>query len=478
MKALFRYPGLRAEIDPRGVGQIFTFWANIPPRTVFRGVSELPPGHMLIAEGESLRLQSYWKHRFPDRGAYEDRPEAWWAERLRELLHDATALQLRADVPVAAYLSGGLDSSIIATLVKRHHNPGLTTFSVGFADPVFDERPYQLRMAEFLGTDHHTLAVDYAGIGQAFAEVVRFAEKPMIRTAPAPLYSLSGLVRSRGMKVVLTGEGADEVFGGYNIFREDKVRRFWARNPEASWRSLPLSSLYGYVERSPAAAAMWRQFFRRGLSDVGNPYYSHLIRWRNSGWIKGFFAPEFRDSMGSEDALLADLDAYLDPDMGRWHPLCRAQYLEMAVFMSGYLLCSQGDRMLMAHSVEGRFPFLDHRVIEFAASIPPKYKLNGLAEKHILKKAFAGMLPPSIVDRPKQPYRAPISRCFADPAANLASSLLAPEALRSAGWYDAPAAGRLLDRIRNGGGARLGEREEMAVVGLASMQLIRHHFLS
>jgi asparagine synthase (glutamine-hydrolysing) len=478
MKALFRYPGFRAEMDLRGLGQIFTFWANIPPRTVFRGVSELPPGSLLVAENGSLRIQTYWKHAFPDRNGYEDRPEAWWTERLRELLHDATALQLRADVPVGSYLSGGLDSSIIAALVKKHHNPGLSTFSVGFADPAFDERPYQRRMAEFLGTDHQTLEVDYASIGTAFSDVVRFAEKPMIRTAPAPLLSLSGLVRKSGMKVVLTGEGADEIFGGYNIFREDKVRRFWARSPDAEWRSLPLSSLYGYVERNPAAGALWRRFFKRGLTDVDNPYYSHLIRWGNTAWIKGLFAPGIREGMGTEEEMLADLDAYADPDLRRWHPLCRAQYLEMAVFMSGYLLCSQGDRMLMAHSVEGRFPFLDHRLIEFAATIPPKLKVNVLTEKYILKKAYAGLLPSAIVDRPKQPYRAPISRCFADPGANLASTLLTPDALRATGYFDVDAASRMLGKARGDGGRQMGEREEMAIVGMASTQLLHHHFLS
>jgi asparagine synthase (glutamine-hydrolysing) len=478
MKALFRYPGLKAEMDPRGLGQIFTFWANVPPRTVFKGVSELPPGHVLVAEAGSMRIRAYWKHRFPDRGGYEDHPESWWTERLRALLHDATALQLRADVPVGSYLSGGLDSSIIASLVKRHHNPGLTTFSVGFADPAYDERAYQKQMAEFLGTDHHILEVDYADIGEAFSDVVRFAEKPMTRTAPAPLMSLSGLVRKHGMKVVLTGEGADEIFGGYNIFREDKIRRFWARSPEAVWRSLPLSGLYGYVEKNPAAGAFWRQFFKRGLTDVDHPYYSHLIRWRNTSWIKGLLAPAFREGLGTEEELIADLDASVDPEMRRWHPLCRAQYLEMAIFMSGYLLCSQGDRMLMAHSVEGRFPFLDHRLIEFAATIPPKYKVKTLTEKYILKKAYADVLPPAIVNRPKHPYRAPISRCFSDPGKNLAASLLTPEALQATGYFDPQAATRLLDKARQSESGHLGEREEMGVVAMASTQLLHHHFLS
>jgi asparagine synthase (glutamine-hydrolysing) len=140
MKALFQYPGIKAEVDPRGISQIFTFWVNVPPRTVFKNVMELPPGHYLEATPEGVRTGAYWKYGFPDAGEYEDKPIGYFAERLNELLFDATTLQLRADVPVAAYLSGGLDSSIITALVKQNHNPGLITFSVAFKDKAYDER--------------------------------------------------------------------------------------------------------------------------------------------------------------------------------------------------------------------------------------------------------------------------------------------------------------------------------------------------
>ncbi len=476
-KALFRYPGLRAEIDPVGVSQIFSFWVNVPPRTVFHGVRELPAGHYLVATPEGMRTGAYWKHRFPDAQDYDDQPIGRYAERLRELLFEATTLQLRADVPVAAYLSGGLDSSIIATLVKRHHNPGLTTFSVAFADKNFDERAYQTQMVDFLKTDHHSLEVDYGDIGASFADVIYYAEKPMLRTAPAPLLRLAGLVRAHGIKVVLTGEGSDEIFGGYNIFREDKVRRFWARSPDSQWRPLLLSALYPYVNKNPAARGFWRMFFKQWLTDTANPYYSHLIRWNNTAQIKGLFTPEFRERMGREEDLYHELDAFLDKDMLRWHPLCRAQYLEMSLFMSGYLLCSQGDRMMMGHSVEGRFPFLDHRVIEFAATIPPKYKIRILDEKHILKKAYENMLPASIVNRPKQPYRAPISRCFRDESANLASALLAPKELQASGYFNVEQAEKVVAKCRKNAESQISERDDMALVAMVSLQLLHQHFL-
>jgi asparagine synthase (glutamine-hydrolysing) len=275
--------------------------------------------------------------------------------------------------------------------------------------------------------------------------------------------------------VVLTGEGADEVFGGYNIFREDKVRRFWARQPDSGFRSALLSKLYGYIQRDPKSDAFWRQFFRPGLEDTTDPYYSHRIRWQNTAHIKRIFAPDFRAQMQSDDDLFGEVEAYLDPGRAKWHPLCRAQYLEMALFMSCYLLNSQGDRMMMGHSVEGRVPFLDHRLIELAAKIPPKYKVRGIEEKYILKRSFEDVLPREIVARSKQPYRAPIAACFAPGQDNLAATLLSKESVERSGFANAGAVERLLSKATVGG---LSERDEMAVATVASLQLLEHMFVT
>ncbi len=476
MKALLAHGGLRPEIDPVAVGQIATLWVTVPPRTSFKGIEELGPGRMLVLEPGSRVEHRYWRHQFPAVHEYEERTFEYWRERVREVLHDAVRLQLRSDVPVATYLSGGLDSSILTALVKRHHINDLTTFSVGFSDARFDERDYQRQMVAHLQTDHRQIEVDRADIGQAFSDVVWFAERPMMRTAPAPLLRLAGLVRENGIKVVLTGEGADEIFGGYNLFREDKVRRFWARNPQSSWRPMLLSKLYGYVQRDAKADAFWRLFFRHGMEDTAHPYYSHRVRWHNTSQIKRVFAADFRSQMQSDEELFADLEAYLDPAREHWHPLCRAQYLEMALFMSCYLLNSQGDRMMMGHSVEGRVPFLDHRLIELAAQIPPKFKLRGLEEKYILKRAFDDILPGTIARRPKQPYRAPIAACFARSNDNLGAALLHEDALRRTGFANPAAVTNLLKK--NGDNAAPSERDEMAIAAVTSLQLLHHHFVA
>ncbi|HEX2958474.1 MAG TPA: asparagine synthase (glutamine-hydrolyzing), partial [Chitinispirillaceae bacterium] len=435
MKALFEYPGIVPEIDPAGLDQIFSLWVNVPPRTVFKQVNELAPGHFLIITPDGISQKQYWAHTFPRMGEFEDKPIEYYSERLHELLYDATAIRLRADVPVASYLSGGIDSSIISSLVKRHHNNDLITFSIAFADAEFDERTYQQLMAKHLGTDHRMVEATYQSISNAFVDVVRFAEKPTIRTAPAPLFLLSKLVRENNIKVVLTGEGADEVFGGYDIFKEDKIRRFWAKFPESQLRPTLLSATNPFIQR--AKGAFWQAFFKKGLTDTNNPYYSHLIRWNNTAQIKRLFHPDLLAQCNEQENVYDALDAYVSPDLMKWHPLCRAQYLECTLFMSGYLLSTQGDRMMMGNSVEGRFPFLDYRVMEFAATIPPELKINGLKEKYLLKKTFGDYVPESVINRVKQPYRAPIHRCFiGNEASALNSSMLSKEYLSRYGYFN------------------------------------------
>lgn len=475
MKALFAHGALQAEIDPIALGQVATLWVTVPPRTSFKGICELPPARMLIFEDRRRTERQYWRYAFPREHEYEERSVDYWASGVRELVHDAVRLQLRSDVPVVTYLSGGLDSAILTALVKQHHINDLMTFSVGFTDSRFDERSYQKEMAEHLRTDHRHLIVDAADIGHALADVVWFSERPMTRTAPAPLLKLAGMVHDAGIKVVLTGEGADELFGGYDIFKEDKIRRFWAKSPGSAWRAHLLSRLYPYVDRNPKAEAFWRLFFRKELQATEDPFYSHRVRWSNSEAIKRLFADDLRAEMQSEEALVAELDAYLEQDRTGWHPFCRAQHLEMKLFMSGYLLSAQGDRMAMAHSVEGRVPFLDHRLIDLAARIPPKYKMRGLNEKYILKRSFADLLPPAIAKRRKQPYRAPIASSFAADQDNLGVSLLRVEALERSGLTNVGAVQKLLTKARSG--AALGERDEMGLALVVSLQLLDQLFV-
>ncbi len=476
-KALFADARVPRRPDLAALDQVFTYWSALSGRTVFEQVRELPAASYLIARADASgpEIHRYWSLRF-DPGALLD-PGEDHAALLRALLVDATRLRLRADVPVGAYLSGGLDSAAVTAVAVQHARDGLETFSVAFEDPVFDERIYQQQMARALGTRHHVVQCRRRDIAAVFPEVVWHAETPLLRSAPAPLYLLSGLVQRHGLKVVLTGEGADELFAGYDIFKEALVRRFWARRPESRWRPRLLRRLYGWIpdlQRTPQAQL--EAFFGRNLDRADDPAFSHLLRWANTGRLKRLLSTEVRAALAGYDSR-SELDALLDPDVGAWDTLSKAQHVEIATFLTPYLLSSQGDRMAMAHSVEGRFPFLDHRVAELAARIPPQVRMAGLKEKHVLKRAVGGLVPPGILERPKQPYRAPITSALcAEDAPDYVAELLDDGALRAAGLFDVGAVRHL--RAKCAARPAVGETDAMGLAAVVSGQLWHQQFMT
>jgi len=477
IKAIFAEGSLQAEIDPLSVDQVFTYWSAQSPRTVFSGVKELPPGHFLITQGQELRLEQYWRIDFPTKeetSAFVTDDE--YIEEFQDLMIDSTKIRLRADVPVGAYLSGGLDSSVTSAIIRNFTENQLDTFSITFSDPQFDESTYQLQMAEFLGTEHKVVHATYDEIQSVFPEVIWHTETPLTRAGPAPLFLLSKLVRQNNYKVVMTGEGADEFLAGYNIFKEAKIRRFWARNPDSEARPGLLKKLYPYItDLSSGSGAYLTAFFKDGLSNVNDPAYSHAIRWKNTGRIKRFFSSEFKDAGEKMAAQLPHGILYPEA-FEDWHTLSQAQYLEVTTFLSQYLLSSQGDRMAMANSVEGRYPFLDHRVVEFCNKLPPHLKLNGLNEKYLLKQLGKKWLPEEIWKRPKTPYRAPIHKSFISTSAqSYVQELLAPEAISTYGIFNPDAVNQLMRKAKRG--LRFSETDDMALLGVLSTQLLYKMFI-
>ena len=473
--ALLRHPSAERRLDPFALVETFTLWSVLPDRSAFPGIHELPAGHHLRigpdGRGPAVR---WWDLAFaPREGTRTERPEAL-AEELRVLLDDATRIRLRADVPVGAYLSGGLDSSITSLLARRHVPQELRAFGVGFEDPRFDESRFQDRMARALGVDLTRITVSGGDVAASFPEVVRRAATPLLRTAPAPLLRLSAAVRDTGMKVVLTGEGADELFGGYGIFQETMVRRFWARDPESTLRPRLLGRIYPYLAHDLAkGGGFMAEFFKAGLEDVDDPLYGLRPRMATTRRNLRFLSADARAAAAEVGDPAERLIARLPARFAEFGPLGQAQYLEIATFMSGYLLHGQGDRMLMAHGVEGRFPFLDVRVAEFAAALPERMRLRDVEEKRLLRTAFADLLPPEIAKRPKRPYRAPIVRSFFGPdAPDYVRETLAPERVAESGLFDPDAVRRLVAKGERYVDAGLGEGDEMGLVGVLSTLLL------
>jgi len=235
IKALFADERIPRALDKQTLVDIFTCWAPLSQATAFQQIYQLLPGHYGIFSKKGFQTSPYWRMAFSSSPSDISIEES--EEELKALLWDATRIRLRADVPVGAYLSGGLDSSTIAAVVRRLGVSHLDTFSIAFADPQFDESEHQRRMAQFLGTDHQVVQATHEDIGRAFPDVVWHTETPILRTAPVPMFLLSKLVHDRRYRVVLTGEGADEFLGGYDIFKEAMIRRFWARQPDSEFRS-------------------------------------------------------------------------------------------------------------------------------------------------------------------------------------------------------------------------------------------------
>ncbi len=480
IKSLLADPRVEARLDNLSLNQIFTYWSTLSPRTVFENIWEVPAGHYLLIQDGNLHIEPYWQVEFPNAGESEDysrtnKQQAQdYLEEFKSLLIDATQIRLRADVPVGAYLSGGLDSSTTSAVIRNYTNNRLDTFSIAFNDPAYDESPYQYQMADFLGTDHKVVHADYGDIGEAFIHSIWHTETPILRTSPAPLYLLSKLVRESGYKVVLTGEGADEFLAGYNIFKEAQIRRFWAQQPDSQIRPMLLQKLYPYISSLAEGGSYIRSFFSYALTDTDRRDYSHAIRWHNTARTRRFFTDPLRHAADDNPAIF---DIKYPADFDRWSPLSQAQYLEISIFLSQYLLSSQGDRMGMAHSVEGRFPFLDYRLIEFSNRLPSSLKLNGLTEKYILKKVAQEWIPPEIWQRPKRPYRAPIQRSFFNPRLEeFVSDLLSSDRLNKSGLFKPNAVQQLASKAASNG--RLSETDEMALAGIISTQLVYEQFIA
>jgi asparagine synthase (glutamine-hydrolysing) len=469
IKALLAHPGVSRVLDVESLDDIFTFWHTVPPRTALVGVRELPPGYSAWWTGGELRLQQHWDLQYGAEAPQETEETA--AQRLLELLRHATRLRLRADVPVGAYLSGGLDSTLIASLIREAGVARLRTFSVRFDEPDLDEGRYQQAVANALGTEHEQLRCTAADIARVFPAVIRHTEQPVLRTAPAPMYLLAELVHRRGFKVVLTGEGADEMLGGYDIFKEVKIRSFWAAMPGSRLRPLLLRRLYPYQPRTQAQSQAYLEaFYRVRPEEAASPFFSHLPRWRLAARLKTLFSNHVKAELAGRDPLAA-LAGLLPSAYAAWDAFTRAQYLEARYLLPGYILSSQGDRVAMAHAVEGRFPFLDPGVVEFAARLPAKWKMKVLNEKYLLRKCAQALAPPAVLARRKQPYRAPDAACFFGPGApDYVEELLNPGRVRQDGIFHPAAVEALAAKARRGG--VWSAADNMAVVGVLSTQLL------
>lgn len=406
-KAILKSGLIHASISPIALKQVFTFWTLLGDRSIFEDIYQVPQGSYLIFENYEMEVKTYWNYSYSKCSNIKYMDQNEWINELENKLITSVKNRMISDVPISFYLSGGLDSSLITGIAAKISDKTLNTFSINFDDSDFDESEYQNYMSQYLGSKHKSVIFSKKQIPSIIRDVVYHTEVPLLRSGPFPMYVLANLVKSNDIKVVLSGEGSDELFGGYDIFREVKIREFCRRNPNSKFKTNLFKHVNNYVKGLATQSANSLSLYYNGCDSQSN-FSSHLNRWKLGSYAQQFFSQDYREAMNSYDEI-KNFEEFIPSDYKEWTPIQKAQYLEVTTLLSNYLLSSQGDRVSMGSSVECRYPFLDYEVAEFAQALPDSIKIRGLNEKYIVKKLAEKYVPDIIIKRKKFPYRAPIN---------------------------------------------------------------------
>ncbi len=475
IKSLLEVPGIEAAIESKHLLESFTFWSTLPGNTIFKNISSIKPGCFLQVGNNKKIYGNYWEWEH-EKSSLTICDFDSVKKNINEMLSDSVEYQLRSDVPVGCYVSGGIDSAIIYNLAKNHSNQEISTFSLTFDEKNLDEKRFQDLVIGDNIKNHHEIHCRTEDVYKYFPEVVSHLETTVLRSAPAPLYLLAKHVRENNIKVVLTGEGADEVFYGYDVFKECRIREFYKSKRNFQSARLLISSIYPYIkELSDRSASFSCHYFLDELTDVAGTYFAHLTRWKNSAGLLKFLNREITDVNEGWTAIKA-INQHLPDNIGELSNLQSGQIIEGLTLLSGYILNSQGDRVSMAHGVEGRYPFLDHELVKYASSLPDNYKLQGLKEKHILKESMMDLVPKEIVSRKKQPYRAPDIESFISSKKNdYVGYLFSPSRLKETDLFDPKKVNRFFKKCCEKGAKS--NSENMAFMGILSTLIVEEMFV-
>lgn len=467
------FPGER-EFKPAPLLDHALLWNTLGCDTVYKDIRSVASG----------TYERYQEGRRTGQQRYYEIGESWQANRevsdfdaakveFIEKLDESVQLRLRSDVPVGGYLSGGIDSTVISHLISKHKKDQFRTFSVEFEDQQYDESKYQKLVSEKLQSTHESVVINKETINSNFLDTIYHGERPIFRTAPVPMHRLSEKVHSTNIKVVLTGEGADEILFGYDTFKELKILDQWNREGKSKDIDDAISKLYPHINHYADVKqfGLIRMYYEGFLNSFNNDFVGLNIRINNNKILRNYFNKDW-ESEFQDDNLEERLSTILPKNFNQWSLLQKNSFLEIKTLLQGYLLSSQGDRMALGHSIEGRYPFLDHNLIEYAFSLPDEFKLNGFNEKYILKQAFDREIPTEIINRPKRPYVAPDVAAFFvnNNMTDMAAELLSPEKINAFGCFNEKMVKRFLNKFRNGIPEHVGYRDNMIFTFLLSTQ--------
>jgi asparagine synthase (glutamine-hydrolysing) len=444
LKALMEHPGLSRELDPVALSEYLAHEYVPAPRAIIRQVHKLPAGHWLTYANGRVKVEPYW-----DLAGLRpaEVAEADAVERLRALLDAVVRDHMVSDVPLGVFLSGGIDSSTVAAFAARHATGRLKTFAIGFEDGSFDESRHARNVAQMLGSDHHEAVLSLREAGDLIARLPDLFDEPLGDASLLPTYLLAGFTR-RAVTVALSGDGGDEVFGGYPTYQAHRVARIYTRVPRALREGL----VRPMVARLPVSLDNLSLDFRLKRFVEGIPYQPVE---RHAVWMGSFTPAEQSELLTPE--MLERMAA--PPSYETFHALAaavpdepwlnRILYLDLKSYLGEGVL-TKVDRASMACSLEVRVPLLDRRVVELAATLPPRLKLRRLTTKYVLKRAMRGLLPDDIIARRKKGFGVPLGRWFQRELAALLQDACSPEAIRRDGLFRLEVVERLLHEHREG----------------------------
>jgi asparagine synthase (glutamine-hydrolysing) len=461
IKSILKYPGLHPELDPQALSDFLSLKYVPSPQTLFRNIYSLPPGCLLICDRSGVHTRPYWDLSFaPQSGG----SEAERAEQLESLLRESVRLHLQSDVPFGAFLSGGLDSSTIVAIMSSYLDQPVETFSIGFSGEgsALSEAKYARRVAEHFGTRHNEITIGASDFVGRVERVIWHLDQPVADLACFANMMLAEAA-SQTVKMVLTGEGGDELFAGYARYSGERLSPFTTRLP-AFLKSWTLQAAeQAFPGRRRARLAL------RALLEKDDS--KRLLDWFplfNAEEKSRLVLPNgpLGECAATERVIAAQLGQFCSRSA-----LHRMLYLDTKLWLPDDLL-ARGDKMSMAASIEARVPLLDHKVVEFAASLPPGLKIRGLTRKYLLKKVAGKLLPTEIVHRKKQGFPIPISTWFRNEAREFIADILSPEAIRRRGLFDPAYAQRLLAEHLSGRADRGAQLWSLALVELWLQQFI------
>ena len=479
MKSFDTIKGFTRKIAPARLLEHAIFWNTLLDETVYENIRSVETGTYEIFGRGERRPARFRFYQIGDTAKNKPVPTDFkqTMEAFTAQLQESVDLRLRADVPVGAYLSGGIDSTVIAHLTKKRKKDDFETFSIGFADKEFDESVYQKEVSEHISSDHIGIEASRESIEKNFMDSVYHTERPIFRTAPVPLFQLSERVRRSKIKVVLTGEGADEILFGYDSFKEIKILEQWKKNRNTEQLPELIGGLYPHLSHysDPARFGMMKMYYEGFLDSFDNELVGLNIRASNNMVIARYLNQDLKISLNKE-AFIDKLKEMLPPEFSSWSLLQRNSFLEIKTLLQGYLLSSQGDRMALAHSIEGRYPFLDHNLVDNVFYYPDHFKLWGFSQKHILREAFRGKVPSSVIDRAKRPYMAPdLVSFFKDgKLTEIAAHFLSEKMINEYGLFDPKFTARFIRKFEGELPKEIGYRDNMILTFLLSAQVATH----